>query len=193
MPILRMILSMVLTLVSGATLAEPPAIDSPLPVLSITERGELTMTGDDFNFVPWSSDNKPGKVRVIQYFGATMGDSKVFEPFTDLLQTSLDPGAIHVTTILNLDAALWGTTGFVVSELKKNKRIHPLATMVVDDEGTGVLEWGLGKAGTGLLVVDNKGIVKYFTPQSMSQEEMASTLQLLRTLSGSKGTPAVSR
>ena len=185
MPISRMILSLILTLVSGAAFAGAPAIDSPLPALSIAERGELTMTGDDFNFVSWSSDNKLGNVHVIQYFGANMGDRDVFKPFTDLLETSLEPEAVHVTTILNLDAAIWGTTGFVVSELKKNKRIYPLATMVVDDEGSGVLKWDLGKAGTGLLVMDNKGIVKYFTRQSLSEQEMTTTLELVRSLNGS--------
>ena len=178
----RWILSMVLTLAASIALAGTPAVDSPLPALNISERGELTMTGEDFSFVPWSSDNKPGKVHVIQYFGANLGDRNVFKPFTDLLQTSLEPGAVHVSTILNLDAAIWGTTGFVLSELKKNKKIHPLATMVLDEEGTGVLEWDLGKAGTGLLVVDDKGIVKYFNRQTLSKEELASTVELIRSL-----------
>lgn len=185
MAISRLITSMALTLVSSIALAGAPALDSPLPVLSITERGELTMTGEDFSFVPWSSDNNPGKIHVIQYFGANFGDRDVFKPFTDLLQTSLEPGTVHVSTILNLDAALWGTTGFVVSELKKNKKIHPLATMVLDEEGTGVLEWELGKAGTGLVVMDDKGIVKFFNRQTLSQEELASTLELIRSLAES--------
>ena len=92
------------------------------------------MSGDDFSFVPWRSDIDPGKVHVMQYFGATMGDRRPFKPFTDLLQRAWTR-YLHVTTVLNLDAAMWGTTGFVVSELKKNKRIHPQATMVLDDEG----------------------------------------------------------
>jgi YtfJ family uncharacterized protein len=185
MAISRMIISMLLILASGSTLAGTPAVDSPLPLLSISERGELIMAGDDFSFVPWSSASNPGKVHVIQYFGANMGDRDVFKPFTDLLQTSVEPGTVHVTTVLNLDAALWGTTGFVISELEKNKRIHPLATMVLDEEGTGVVEWDLGKAGTGLIVMDEKGMVKYFTRQSMSEEELAATLELVRSNSQS--------
>ena len=182
MAISRIMLSMVLTLVSAAVLAGAPVVGSPLPALSITERGELTMTGEDFSFVPWNSDNKPGNVHVIQYFGANLGDRDVFQPFTDLLQARLKPGAVHVSTVLNLDAALWGTTGFVLSELKKNKKIHPQATMVLDEEGSGVTEWELGKAGTGLLVLDDKGIVKYFNRKTLSPEEMESTLELIRSL-----------
>lgn len=173
-------LALMLTFASVIAFAGAPTAGSPLPTLSIAERGELTMAGDDFKFVSWSSDQNPGKVHVIQYFGATIGDRDVFKPFTDLLQTSFEPGAIHVTTVLNLDAALWGTTGFVVSELKKNKKVHPQATMVLDEDGTGVKEWGLGKDGTGLIVVDDKGLVKFFSLQSLETDEMTSTVELIR-------------
>lgn len=180
MTLSRIILALVLPFISAIAFAGVPTVDSPLPTLSIAERGELTMTADDFKFVPWSSDQSPGKVHVIQYFGATMGDRDVFRPFTDLLQTSFEPGAIHVTTVLNLDAAMWGTTGFVVSELKKNKKVHPKATMVLDDDGTGVKDWDLGKDGTGLIVVDDKGVVKFFSRKSLEADEMSSTVELIR-------------
>ncbi|HEY6132248.1 MAG TPA: YtfJ family protein [Halioglobus sp.] len=181
MAISRMLCSLVLGFVCTTALATAPTVDSPLPLLVIGERGELIVSGDDFSFVPWRSDTNPGKVHVVQYFGANQSDSKVFEPFTDLLQKSLEPETVHVTTVLNLEAALWGTTGFVMSELKKNKRIHPLATLVVDDKGIGVTEWELGKAGTGLVVMDEKGIVKYFTRQAMSEQDMAAMLELARS------------
>ncbi|MFL3653980.1 MAG: YtfJ family protein [Halioglobus sp.] len=176
----RLIPSFVLTLVCTHALAGAPTIDAPLPKLSITERGELTMTGDEFGFIPWSSETGLGKVHVIQYFGANVKDKDVFKPLTDLLQTSFEPGAVNVTTILNLDAAIWGTTGFVMSELKKNKRLLPLAILVLDDNGSGVIEWELGKAGTGLMVLDDKGIVKYFSRQALSEAETASTVELVR-------------
>ena len=182
MKMIRLIMALCLALGSIPTLAGAPTIDAPLPVLKIAERGELTMNGDDFSFVPWSSETNPGKVHIIQYFGANMGDSKVFEPVTDLLETSVEPGTVHVSTVLNLEAALWGTTGFVLSELEKNKKIHPQATMVIDAEGAGVAEWELGDAGTGLIVLDDKGIVKYFNRKSLTEEELASTMKLIRSL-----------
>jgi len=178
------ILGTALALASGTAHAAAPTIGSPLPVLNITDRGELTMNGEKFSFIPWSSETNPGKVHIIQYFGATMGDSKVFEPVTDLLETSVKPGTVHVSTVLNLDAALWGTTGFVMSELEKNKKIHPQATMVVDEDGAGVSQWDLGEAGTGLIVMDDQGIVKYFNRKSLTEEELASTMELIRSLSG---------
>lgn len=185
MAISRVISTVLLACLCASALAGAPTVDTPLPPLSITERGELTMSGDEFTFVPWRSDVNPGKVHVIQYFGATMSDSEIFKPFTDLLEKSVPPGTVHVTTVLNLDAALWGTTGFVMSELEKNKRIHPQATMVVDDKGQGVVEWDLGKTGTGFVVMDSKGIVKYFTRQAMNEAELASVMDIVRANSGS--------
>jgi YtfJ family uncharacterized protein len=181
---LAVILCVACVLGSAGALAGVPKVGAPLPTLKIAERGELTMSGDDFSYVPWTSETNPGKVHVIQYFGANLGDRDVFQPFTDLLQESVEPGAVHVSTVLNMDAALWGTTGFVLSELEKNKKMHPLATMVLDEEGTGVDTWELGEDGTGLIVMDDKGVVQYFKRSSLNEEERTSTLELIRSLLG---------
>jgi uncharacterized protein len=181
MTISRLMATLVVALFCSGSFAAAPTLDAPLSTLTIEERGELTLSGDDFKFIPWNSEKHLGQVQVIQYFGATMGDSKIFEPFTDLLQKSLEPGTVHVTTVLNMDAAMWGTSGFVISELEKNKRLHPDSTMVVDEDGTGVSEWALGEAGSGLVIVDAKGIVKFFTLKAMSEDEMATALALIKT------------
>lgn len=180
MTLIRSLLSIIVILACGAALAGTPTVESPLPPLNISDRGELLFKDDDFTFAPWRSDSSPQKVHVVQYFGGTMAASETFKPFTDTLQKTLTPGTYHVTTIINLDAAMWGTTGFVVSELKKNKRMHPTATMVLDEEGTGASQWGLGDDGTGLAIMDEQGTVKYFTRQAMSDEEIQATLALVR-------------
>ncbi len=177
----RLIPSFLLILVCTNALAGAPTINASLSLLDITERGELTLTNDEFSFIPWSSATAGlGKVHVIQYFGANLKNKDTFKPFTDLLQSSFKPGVINVTTILNLDAAMWGTTGMVMSELKKNKRMLPEASMVVDDDGIGVTEWDLGDAGTGLIVLNEKGTVKYFSRKALNEAEMTSTIELMR-------------
>jgi uncharacterized protein len=179
MALSRLIVSLALVLCCTRLIAGTVDVNAPLPLLNIAERGELTMENDDFKFVPWRSDANMGSPQVFQYFGATMSDSETFKPFTDLLQTSFKPGSIHVTTVLNLDAAMWGTTGFIISELEKNKKQHPTSTMVVDDDGTGVIEWNLVEAGSGLIITDASGVVKYFTQQAMSEDDIAAALAVL--------------
>lgn len=177
----KIIYSLLLLIASTAALAQAPAVQSPLPPLTITDRGELVLQNDDFSFRPWTTEQNPGKVHIVQYFGATKNDSETFKPFTDLLQDTFGLGKYHVTTIINLDAALWGTTGFVVSEVKDSKREHPLSTLVLDEEGMGASKWQLGKSGAGLVILDNQGIVRYFTTQALSAQELTASLELVKS------------
>jgi len=179
---IRTLLCLLCTLHIGSALAATPTAGEPLPPLDIDDRGELVSAGDDFEFVPWSSADRPDTVHIIQYFGAKLSHRDLFEPFTDALQQHFEPGAVHVTTLLNMDAAMWGTTGMVLSELEKNKRRHPQTTMVVDEEGTGVEAWDLGEQGTGLLITDPRGVVRYFSRQPLDEEEVASTIDLVREI-----------
>jgi YtfJ family uncharacterized protein len=180
MKFFRILLSIGITFASIGLFAETPALEVPLPLVSISDKGELIPAGDDFDFSPWSSATNPGKVHVLQYFSATMAASKIFKPFTDGISKTIEPGSVHVTTVINLDAAIWGTSGFVISELKKNKRIHPKTTMVVDKEGTGAATWKLGDEGAGLAIMDAQGKVKYFTTQAMTPQELEAALTLLK-------------
>lgn len=174
-------LTLFLTLLATPALGGgPPTVGEPLPELSIEDRGELVMEGEEFDFEPWTSRTSPGKIHVIQYFGANMGDRDVFKPFTDKIEETFEPGAVHVTTVLNMDAALWGTGGFVMSELKKNKKQYPQATMVVDEDGSGVQTWDLGEDGTGVVVVDPAGVVQFFSRGSLDEQSLASTIELIR-------------
>ena len=140
----------------------------------------MIMEGDEFSFVPWSSDKDPGQVHILQYFSGTISHRDLFSPFTDLLQAELDYTKYHVTTIINLDRALWGTTGFVVSELKDSKRQYPLATMVLDEDGVGVDQWQLGKQGSVLAIMDNAGVVQFVSHGPLDETQMQSSLELVR-------------
>ena len=173
---------MIFLLSAHAAAGQAPAVNQPLPPMKIEERGELLFENDDFSYRPWSTDFNPGKVHIIQYFAATMSDSETFAPFTDRLQDSLEPDSYHVTTIVNLDAALWGTTGFAVSEIKASKREFPLSTIVLDEEGSGALQWQLGDKGSGLAILDRAGIVAYFTHEALSEIEIQAALDLIKNL-----------
>lgn len=167
-------------LATHLALAEPPPVGSAVPALSIEDRGQLNFLDDDFSFSPWSSTSLTGGVHVVQYFGATMGDSEKFKPFTDRLEETFAPQGVKVTTLLNMDAALWGTGGFVLSEVKKNKKRYPESTIVIDEDGDGVKNWGLGKKGSALIIIDSAGIVRYLNQNALDDAELEATLVLLQ-------------
>jgi YtfJ family uncharacterized protein len=167
-------------------LAAPVAVagDIPaggrLPDLSITDRGELVLEGKDVGYRPWSYPQQPGKVHVLQYMAATRTASNINKPFTDRMKTDLPAGAFLSTTILNLDEAMWGTGGLVVSELKSNKIQFPDAVLVADEDGAGLRQWQLEKENSAVIVTDSQGLVRYFKQGAMSAAEIESTLQLVR-------------
>jgi YtfJ family uncharacterized protein len=163
-----------------AALSQAPQLEHPLPALTIEDRGEILLQGNDFTYDSWSSETSPNGVHVLQYLAATRTASKLFEPLTDGLQASFDRNDYHVTTIINLDAAMWGTTGFVVSEIEKNKRMHPDSTLVLDADGAGAKHWQLGEEGAGIIIMDTEGIVRYFTRSALSEAELANVLDLVR-------------
>jgi len=162
--------------------ADTPVLNAPLPTVVIEERGELVLAEDQFSYRMWNSDFNPGKPHIIQYFAGTMSASKTFEPFTDRLQQEFDLGLYHVSTVINLDASIWGTTGFVVSEVKSSKAEFPLSTMVLDKAGTGASRWELGKKGALLAVIDNSGKVRYLAREPLVETELETATELVRSL-----------
>ena len=165
---------------STAAMAESPSLNEPLPVLSIADRGELLLQDTKYSYRPWSSQSNSGEVHVLQYFAGTSSASKTFEPFTDILQKEFPERGYHVTTIINLDAAMWGTGGFVTGEAKSSKAKYPGSTMVLDEEGAGAANWELGKKGAVLVVMNKAGSVIYLSHKAMSEQDIAATIDLMR-------------
>lgn len=174
--------AMVLGLLASYAQAEKPVLNSALPALAIEDRGQMLLDGDDsISYAPWSSDANPGKVHVVQYVAATRSASKAYSPFTDKLAEAFSPEDFHVTTIINLDDALWGTTGLVVSEVEDSKRKFPKSTLVLDENGAGIKGWGLTKKGFALAILDRQGSVLYFTQNPMVDGDLEDMVNMVKS------------
>lgn len=166
---------------SGWVYGEPMQVGNPLPQLAIADRGELLLENGERVFRPWNSGSGLGQVQVVQYLAATLSASKINEPFTDALSAAqLPPEQHRVTTILNLDEALWGSSGFVLRELTKNKELHPQAIIVADNAGTGLKTWQLQAESSAIAIVSAEGEVLYFKQGAMSPLEIETAIQLIR-------------
>ncbi len=164
---------------STAALAEPPSMNNPLPTLSIEDKGEVVLQDKKFAYRPWHYQSLLGEVHILQYIAGTKRASDSFKPLTDLLSTTFPDGGYHVTTVINLDAAMWGTAGFVTSEVKSSKKEFPLATLVLDEDGSGQKAWELAEKGAFLAVMDKSGSVIYLSHNTLSQSDVALTLMLI--------------
>jgi len=55
-----------------------------------------------------------------------------------------------------------------------------LSTIVLDQEGSGIGRWKLGEEGAGLAIIDQEGVVRYFTKTPMTDAEMDASLDLVK-------------
>lgn len=178
----RNCLSLILSLLfTTAALAAPPSMNNPLPTLSIMDKGEVVLQDEKFDYRPWHYKRVLGEVHILQYFAGTKSASDSFKPLTDSLNTTFPDGGFHVTTVINLDAAMWGTAGFVASEAQSSKKEFPLATLVLDEDGEGQKAWELAEKGAFLVVMDKSGSVIYLSHAAMSESDLATTLALIES------------
>ncbi len=172
------------TFLYGETAQSMIVEGSTIPALSIKNKGELFLKQDDFSYSPWSSNSLNGKVTVTQYLGATMKANKINQHFQD----AYDAAAINfpldkhqIITILNLEDAMWGTSGFVTSELKKNKQKYPSSRLVVDKNGIGQQTWKLKKNSYAVIVTDKNSNVLFFKDDRLSETDVQLILNLIKT------------
>ena len=129
----------------------------------------------------WDSNTLSGKMHVVQYLAARLSSKSLNKPFTDQLEASgLSLERYHMTTIVNLDDALFGTRGFVLSELESSKKRYYLSSIVADAHGIGLRAWQLTPKSSAIIIVDADGRVRFFRDGAMSADEIAAALQLLR-------------
>lgn len=177
---MRTVLALIMFCLPFTATASSLQVGEPLPPLAITEGGELLLAGDEFSFSAWQAPARTGQIQVLQYLAARSNARDESKPFTDRLEQDLPEGSVHVTTVINLDDAIWGTSGFVVSEIKSSKRKYPKSTMVLDEGGLGLQHWQLQPGGANIVILDANGTVQYFKHGAMSAEEIANTLELIR-------------
>jgi YtfJ family uncharacterized protein len=152
-----------------------------LPPLRVEKLGELHVDGEEVRYAPWDSGALQGMVQVVQYMAARPGSRDLNKPFTDRLKDSGIPiEHYHVTTIVNLDDALFGSRGIVVSELEKNKKRYYRSSIVADEAGLGLEAWRLAPKSSAIIILDAGGRVAFFREGAMSAQEIEQALALVR-------------
>lgn len=175
------LLALILTSVTLTSQAANIELGKSLKSLTIADKGELLQKGKGFEFQPWSSDRLRGKLHVVQYLAASMSARAINKPFTDKLNTLKKHQEKYiVTVVLNLDDALWGTSLFVISSLKRAKKGHPESSLVVDKNALGRQHWQLKKDNSAIMVINKSGEVIYFKEGAMTEQEISSTIQLIQ-------------
>lgn len=174
------ILATSLTLIAAGSSAQQPSLNEPLPALTIEDKGELLLEEGEFSYGSWTAGVNSGEVQVLQYIPGTLGGKKLFKPFTDMLKVEFPGGSLDVTTIINMDDALWGTSGMINSQIQTNKEEFPKSTFVLDKSGIGNKNWALGKKGAVLAVIDRSGSVVFLKREAISEQEVVSAIAIVK-------------
>jgi YtfJ family uncharacterized protein len=177
---LRQLLILFILVTPAALSRAEIALGAPLPPLAIEDRGELLYEDGKFKYVPWQLPTGTDKPHVLQYMAGTLRARDQTRPFTDALEEHIPSKKIHVTSVVNLDAAMWGSSGFVISKLKSNKEKYPDSTIVLDEDGVGQKAWSLSPKEAAIVVLDAGGSVLYFNEGAMSDADIEETLGLIR-------------
>lgn len=180
----NLLLAIGLTLIAAASSAQQPSLNETLPELTIDDKGELLLKGGEFSYGSWTAGGNRGEVQVLQYIPGTLGGKKLFKSFTDMLKVEFPTGSLQVTTIINMDDAMWGTSGMINSEIQTNKEKFPSSTFVLDKEGIGNKVWELGKKGAVLAVIDKTGSVIYLTREAISEQGVIAAMAIVKEQAG---------
>jgi YtfJ family uncharacterized protein len=179
-PNLTIIFAVLCAVLPFLTQAAAIKVGQQLTPLAIKTEGEIVLQGDTISHKEWSSDSMRGKVQVFQYMAARMGMDKIHKPFIDAVTLASFPvDKFAVTTLINVDDAMWGTSGLISSELERNKKKHPKAVMVVDKKGTGLKLWNLQSKTSAIVILDGAGKVLFFKEGTLTDKDIEANLVLI--------------
>lgn len=188
----KLLISFCCVLIAGFSHAAAIKVGEPLSSLAVTDRGEVILKNGEPDYQPWDTASLAGKVSVVQYMAARMSVKDMNKPFTDAIEQAAFPKKVFaMATLVNVDDALWGTSGMINSELKKNKQKYPDSTIVADHQGKGLAQWELQTKSSAITVMDPSGRVVFFKEGALSEQEVSEVMMLIeQMLNGSSSAAA---
>ncbi|MDE1473165.1 YtfJ family protein [Xenorhabdus bovienii] len=177
----NIVLSAILSLTSVFAFAHNIVVGQPVPVVSVTDKGELLLNNDKFSYQNWNSTELPGKVRTIQHIAGRSSAKEMNDPLIQALkQADLPKAKYQTTSIVNTDDAIFGTSVFVRNSLEDSKKEFPWSQFIVDSEGLAKKAWGLEPKSSAIIVLDKNGNVKFVKDGKLSNEDITHVLNLIK-------------
>ncbi len=163
-------------------------IGKPVTPVMISERGELHLNKDgDFFYTKWDTAKLAGKVRVMQYIAGRKSAKKKNSLLINAVKDADFPeDRFQPTTIVNTDDAIPGSGFFVRGKIEKNKKNYPWAQFIVDSDGLARKAWQLKEESSTIVVLDNRGRVRWAKDGSLTPDEVAQVIALVRQLIASE-------
>ena len=156
-------------------------IDRALPPLQI-DGGEITLSSDRGNgsnsknekphYHDWPSSALVGEVTLLQILSASRQSSTINQAFMDKFEAQFGASrAVASTTIVTSNNIPSLFSGFVKSELKRNKQRHPQAVIINDKQGLSRQRWQLPDTLAISVLLDKNGVVRKYHEGQLSSSE----------------------
>ncbi|KDM92544.1 hypothetical protein EA58_06265 [Photobacterium galatheae] len=158
-------------------------VDQPLPNISVSDKGELVLQGDDIVYQPWQSKQLTGKVRVIQAIAGRSSAKALNAPMIEAIKAAnLPHDQYQTTTIINQDDAIWGTGSFVKSSAEDSKKEFSWSSIVLDANGQVRSRWALEEESSAIIVLDKTGKVVFVKDGQLSDSDIQQVMSKIQSL-----------
>lgn len=197
---MKRLVILTLLLLLGAEIASAGAIKigEKLPELTIKEKGVMLPEYEivenrmifkkegRISYQEWGSKDLSGRTRTIYHLAARDGIDEINEPYIDALIAAKLPEALpdspyKTITILNIDDALWGTSGIAGRRLENSQKEFAYACYVADEDGTAIKTWGLKEKESAVIVLDPEDRVLFFKEGKLSKDEIQTAVALIKS------------
>ena len=136
--------------------------------VTVSDKGEITLNGNDVAYKSWSSMALPGKVRVIQHIAGRSAAKEKNQAMIEAIKAAhFNQAKYQTTTIINADDAVVGTGMFVKSSAKR------IATAIVEFNKSAVKNaWGLREKDSVIILLDKTGKVQFVKEGKLTDDEV---------------------
>lgn len=154
-----------------------------LPPVTVASHGELMLEGDNISYQSWSSEDLPGKVRIIQAIAGRSHAKEMNAPLIEAVKAAgFSKDQYQTTTIINQDDAIWGTGGFVKSSAEDSKKAFSWSSIVLDENGAVAKAWQLQDKSSAIVVLDAEGTVHFVKEGALNDAEITQVIDLVNML-----------
>lgn len=169
-----MLLSAVMgSLISANTFAHNIQPNQLLANVTVSDKGEITLNGNDVAYKLWSSTALPGKVRVIQHIAGRSAAKEKNQAMIEAIKAAhFNQAKYQTTTIINADDAVVGTGMFVKSSAEKGKKENAHSQVILDDKSAVKNAWGLREKDSVIILLDKTGKVQFVKEGKLTDDEV---------------------
>lgn len=151
------------------------------PAVAVTNAGELVLTQNQLSARNWRLSNGEGKVRLVQHIAGRSSAKELNAPLIEAIKAANLPRDRYQTvTIINVDDALFGTSGFVRSSAEESKREFPWSSIVVDNKGVVAQGWQLTAKNSAIILLNKEGTVLFAKEGALNSEQINSVMMRIK-------------